>query len=238
MSAMAARPASLSLPMVGSVALHVVAIGAVLYATTAPKASQAVLYHVELVAAPAGPRAEGVVSDAPEAPTPAPRAAESKRTPKVTKPVPKKATKAVAPPKPAKAATPNATAAPATKAPPPKAGGGEQGGTGADVANVLTAGIEFPFPGYLNNVVRQIALQFEVPRGGGALSAEVSFLIHRDGSATAIRLLTRSGSYVFDQACVGAVEAAARGGRFGPLPTGFTDDVLPVIFSFDPKRMR
>ena len=35
-----------------------------------------------------------------------------------------------------------------------------------------------------------------------------------------------------------AAEAAARAGKFGPLPQGFTDDVLPVIFSFDPKRMR
>ena len=103
---------------------------------------------------------------------------------------------------------------------------------------MLTAGIEFPFPGYLNNVVRQITLNFEVPRGAATLSADVSFLIHRDGTVTGLRLLSRSGSYVFDQSCLGAVEAAARAGKFGPLPQGFTDDVLPVIFSFDPKRMR
>jgi len=33
-----------------------------------------------------------------------------------------------------------------------------------------------------------------------------------------------------------AVEAAAR--SFGPLPAGFSDDVLPVIFSFDPRLIR
>ena len=31
-----------------------------------------------------------------------------------------------------------------------------------------------------------------------------------------------------------AVEAAAKNNGFGPLPNGFSDDVLPVIFSFDP----
>jgi hypothetical protein len=37
---------------------------------------------------------------------------------------------------------------------------------------------------------------------------------------------------------MGAVEAAARANAFGPLPQGFTDDVLPVIFSFDPRLIR
>jgi hypothetical protein len=35
---------------------------------------------------------------------------------------------------------------------------------------------------------------------------------------------------------MGAVEAASH--SFGPLPQGFTDDVLPVIFSFDPRLIR
>jgi hypothetical protein len=34
------------------------------------------------------------------------------------------------------------------------------------------------------------------------------------------------------------VEAAARSGSFGPLPDGFKDDVLTVIFSFDPQLIR
>src|SRR5207302_170857 len=116
-----------------------------------------------------------------------------------------------------------------TVAPPPKAGGGEQGASGNDVASVLTAGIEFPFPGYLSNIVRQIQLQFEVPKGATNFVAELSFLVHRDGTVTGIRYITRSGSYVFDQSCFVAVEAAGRSGKFGRLPDGFTDDVLPVI---------
>ena len=64
------------------------------------------------------------------------------------------------------------------------------------------------------------------------------FLIRRDGSVTGFRFLSRSGSYAFDLECQGAVEAVASAKAFGPLPAGFTDDVLPVIFSFDPKILR
>lgn len=237
MTAARAGGASMTLPIVSSAILHVAILGGIAWRVAGPVKALPPLYRVELIAAPAGPRAEGAVTDqpAPEAPPTPPKAAETKRAPttKTKEKVP-----ARKPPKaPPKAATPNERPAPA-KTPAPKAGGGEVGGTGADVANVLTAGIEFPFPGYLNNVVRQITLNFEVPRGAATLSADVSFLIHRDGTVTGLRLLSRSGSYVFDQSCLGAVEAAARAGKFGPLPQGFTDDVLPVIFSFDPKRMR
>ena len=40
--------------------------------------------------------------------------------------------------------------------PAPVAGGGETGGRGTDVANIRTEGIDFPFPGYLENIVREI----------------------------------------------------------------------------------
>jgi TonB family protein len=227
----ARRPTRLPGPMALSAVFHVLVLGGFLWNSVNAKPMPPV-YKVQLLAAPAGPRAEGVVTDAP-APdilSKAPSAPESKRTTDT------KAGKRTQ--RETKSATPNIAAKSATKTPPPKAGGGETGGRGADVANVNTAGIDFPFPGYLNNIVRQIALAFEVPAGAQSLVAEVSFLIRRDGTVTGIRLLTRSGSYVFDQSALGAVEAAGRTGKFGPLPGEFTDDVLPVIFSFDPKRMR
>jgi hypothetical protein len=34
------------------------------------------------------------------------------------------------------------------------------------------------------------------------------------------------------------VDAAASARGFGPLPDGFTDDVLPVVFSFDPAFLK
>lgn len=236
MSTLRAPSASLTLPMVSSAVLHLVVVGYIVFRAAGPVPPLPPLYRVELIAAPAGPRAEGVVTSAPApvAPAKAAPAPESKRNLATTKAPAKRM------PKPTKTATPNVTAksTPQQRVAPPKAGSGEQGGAGNDVANVLSAGIEFPFPGYLTNVVRQIALQFEVPRGAQSLVAEVSFLIHRDGSVTGIRMISRSGSYVFDQSCLAAVEAAGRSGKFNRLPDGFTDDVLPVIFSFDPKRMR
>jgi protein TonB len=66
----------------------------------------------------------------------------------------------------------------------------------------------------------------------------VTFMIRRDGSVAGIRLTTRSGVYSFDTEAMGAVDAAAQAHAFGPLPQGFSDDVLPVIFSFDPRLIR
>ncbi len=105
------------------------------------------------------------------------------------------------------------------------------------MASVKVQGIAFPYPGYLENITRQIALNFR-PRAGGSLRAEVTFLIHRDGSVSDLRLLSRSGAYAFDLECIGAVEAVGQRRTFGPLPAGFSDDVLPVVFSFDPTVLR
>jgi protein TonB len=126
----------------------------------------------------------------------------------------------------------------ATPAAPPRAGGGPEGGRGTDVANVNVRGLEFPFPGYLQNIVRQVALRFAPPNRDAALQADVAFLIHRDGSVSGVRLVKRSGSYAFDLEAQGAVEAVGAARAFGPLPEAFRDDVLPVTFSFDPRVIR
>jgi protein TonB len=149
-------------------------------------------------------------------------------------------------PTPTRRQTPPATQSPVTtpreKAPPvsqqQRAGGGEEGGRGTDVANVRTGGIAFPFPGYLQNIVRQVALRFQPGNPNAPLSADVQFLIHRDGRVSSIRILKRSGVYAFDLEAQGAIEAAAEANAFGSLPAEFTDDVLPVVFSFDPRIVR
>jgi protein TonB len=105
------------------------------------------------------------------------------------------------------------------------------------VANVSIRGLPFPYPGYLQNIVRQVALRFS-PERGVALQADVAFLIHRDGSVSGIRVVKPSGSYAFDLEAQGAVEAAGAARAFGSLPQGFRDDVLPVTFSFDPRVIR
>ncbi len=134
-------------------------------------------------------------------------------------------------------ATPNVAqpAAASKTVPAAAAGGGPEGGRGADVANVKVDGINFPYPVYLQNIVRQIALQFR-PASRGVLSAEVAFIIRRDGSMAGLRLTRRSSVYSFDQDALAAVELASR--NFGPLPAGFPDDALPVVFTFDPRIIR
>jgi protein TonB len=193
------------------------------------------IYRVNIIAAPPGPRAIGTVQPEPKAPEPV--------QPKtVTPPVPPKTKEPavpiakVTPQKSAPRATPVEKPAAASPTPAPKAGGGPIGGKGTDVATVQTEGIEFPFPGYLNNIVRQIALRFNPSDSNSGRRAEVRFVIRRDGSVFGISFVTRSGSYAFDLEAQGAVEAAAS--QFGPLPDGFRDDALPVVFSFDPRFIR
>ena len=198
------------------------------------------LYQVHLLAAPPGPRAVGVVQDQPKpAVEKPPQPPPAKVTPTRPTPAPPKA-KAKPLPK-VKAATPPAEppkAQPKPETPQPNAGGGEAGGKGADVANVDTPGIEFPYPGYTNNIVRELLVYFgQTP---ARYTTTVRFVIHRDGTVDpeSIRLVTGSGNYSFDQRALAAVEAAANAKAFGPLPSGFREDILPVTFRFTPTAYR
>jgi outer membrane biosynthesis protein TonB len=217
-----------------SVVLHLSAVALVLIASRERKMEALPpIYRVDIVAAPPGERAIGEVSPEPAPVTPPAAAPVAPPTPKeravpLSKPVAKKTAARSTPVPPA--------AKPVPKTAAPKAGGGPIGGTGTDVATVHTEGIEFPFPGYLNNIVRQIALNFKPSDTNSALRAEVMFLIYRDGSVKIVRFVTRSGSYAFDLEAQGAIESA--GPNFGRLPDGFPDDVLPVVFSFDPRVLR
>ena len=216
-----------------SAAVHVSLVALVIWGLRpGPPVVLPPIYKVNIVAAPPGPRAIGEVTQSPAPVTPAPTPPKMREAPAPVPPAPSKAA-----PAPTTRATPvegKPKPAPATKA--PKAGGGPVGGRGTDVATVQTAGIDFPFPGYLNNIVRQIALNFRLRNPNSPLSATVSFLIHRDGSVTNVKFLTRSGVYSFDLEAQGAVERASS--AFGPLPDGFRDDVLPVVFSFDPRFLQ
>jgi protein TonB len=233
----ARRPAgSIALPIGVSALLHVALFASVFVLRAAAPKNLPPMYKVDIVAAPPGPRAAGVVTDAP-VPTAAAKAPPRPESNVPEKVVPVKKIKGKVEKTPPKA-TPNITekSTPAKATPAPKAGGGEIGGKGNDVATVRTDGIDFPYPGYLNNIVRQIALNFS-PRGNlGALKAEVFFMIRRDGTVAGFRFLTRSGNMAFDLEAQGAVEAATR--AFGTLPAAFSNDVLPVVFSFDPSKMR
>ena len=218
------------------------------------------MYRVNIVAAPPGERAIGEVpsgqakpatsvtqpttapSTIKEAPAPT-RTRTPVATPRANTGAAKTTAKAATPTE-AKTAKSTKVTSPAdtkvndAKTAAPKAGGGPTGGKGTDVATVRSEGIEFPFPGYLNNIVRQIAIRFKPRNPAARLKAEVRFLIHRDGSVSDITFIRRSGNYSFDLEAQGAVDAASSALAFGALPAGFPDDALPVVFSFDPEFMK
>ncbi|MGI9139525.1 MAG: TonB C-terminal domain-containing protein [Gemmatimonadaceae bacterium] len=228
------RDARFAGPLVASALVHAAALAALFVVRDRePPIVLPPIYRVNIVAAPAGPRAIGEVTTAP--PTPAQTAPPR---PAAEQPVQQMPSPERAPVTAPRRATPASAQAAQPRTPAARAGGGPTGGRGTDVATVQTGGIEFPFPVYLNNIVRQIALRFEPPDVGSRLKAEVMFLIHRNGTVSNLRFITRSGSYPFDLEAQGAVEAAATARAFGPLPEGFSDDVLPVVFSFDPQVLR
>jgi periplasmic protein TonB len=192
---------------------------------------------VRLIAAPAGERAPGVVQVAPAPPVPQPpksapamkrEVVRTKVPAAKNKPSPKVATPTVNRPVPL----------PKPTEPQPTAGGGATGGKGADVANVTTGGIEFPYPYYTTNIVSKLIQRFGPM--SGTLTASVRFVIRRDGTVDpeSIQFASRSGNYSFDQRAIGAVEAAANAKEFGPLPSGFREDILPVTMRFSPSIIK
>jgi len=223
----------LGLPVTLSAVVHVGIVAFVLYVAKGARQNGEV-YSVTLIAAPEGPRQAGIVSEAPpkvEPEAPLPKRAEMQ--PKETTPIKRTTTP--------KATTSRATQVPDAKSarfdtPAPRAGGGETGGKGTDVANVSTGGKDFPYPAYLQNIINQIAVRFD-PRDR-QLSADVQFVIRKDGSVFGITVVKGSGRYGFDTQAKGAIEAAAAAHSFGPLPDGFSDEALTIIFTFDPKIIR
>lgn len=182
---------------------------------------QATVYAVNLVAAPApteAPRA------APEAP---PRPVE--RTAPINPPQ-----RTAQRPPPTKTAPPRRTEAPVQTANPVTPMPGETPSTGADVANVSTPGVEFPFPDYLRKVVNEIYKRWQRP-AGTRFRTQIEFVILRDGTVQGVRIVERSRNYSFDLGAQGAVEAAANARAFGPLPEGFRGEALSIALWFEPR---
>jgi len=129
-----------------------------------------------------------------------------------------------------------AAARPTSEHPAERGGGtGTATARGHDVADVRVVGLAFPYPGYLDNLVRQVRLRFEPTQARAGLHADLTFIVARDGSISGLRVVRSSGNYAFDLEAQGAVEAAGSARAFGPLPDGFHGTTLPVTFSFDPR---
>ena len=161
--------------------------------------------------------------------------------------------KAAAPATPSVKLAPKAAARPVPKAPPKKAAAeGAKGkaraqapargwnphpdaAVGGSGINVQLEGEEFPYPGYLENIILQISRFFRW-NGSPDLRAEAYFVINRNGSVSDIQVVRSSGDIGFDLTVRGAIEAAGQRKAFGALPRGFEGDRLPISFYFQPPR--
>jgi len=106
---------------------------------------------------------------------------------------------------------------------------------GEDVINVQLDGAVFPYPEYLDNIIRQILRYWRPPTDSRRLRAELVFVILADGSVEDIEWTKRSGNMAFDLEARGAIEAAGRANAFGALPGSY--DELRVSFFFDPASL-
>lgn len=224
-----------------SMGVHAALVALVLWVGSRPEEARPPVYRVELIGQ-AGPRQAGVEKPTTEATASKQDVAGAERVEEEkTVPTPSKAKKVLPSPK----ATPstdrskkggarNAPEPTATKSnAAPRSGAGATGTKGADVANVRTDGIAFPYPGYLSNIVRQIALNWSPRRVSAALVTELKFMIRRDGTVVGIEVVKRSGDRLYDLDAMGAIEVVGSSRSFGPLPAGWADDVLVVYFTFD-----
>ena len=227
--------------MAASVFVHGGFLALGLWWATRPAPPHPPVYRVELVGQ-AGPRQAGVETPGKGEVARAADVAGAERVVKEEKVLP--TTTKAARPVPTPKATPStersraagSKTAPATETrgtAAPRSGAGATDGKGADVANLRTDGIVFPFPGYLSNIVRQITLNWSPRRTAAALVTEVKFMIRRDGSVAGIEIVKASGDRLYDLDAMGAIEAVGSTRAFGALPSGWSDDVLVVYFTFD-----
>lgn len=105
---------------------------------------------------------------------------------------------------------------------------------GSGDLNIQIEGLQARYPEYYTNIIRTLYRFFRWNEASRP-SARYFFYINRDGSVSDIRLVETSGNIAFNLEAMGAIEAAGERRAFGPLPSGFEGDRLPVLFAFQPQ---
>lgn len=202
----------------GSLLLHAVVIALLVFASRSMAAPlPPPTYRVTLVAASA--------PKAPEREKPAPaKTAEKENRPPPPQPTTRRKPKVKEPTQTEKKPPPT----------PPSKEPARSEKEGNEAVNVQLDGANTPYPAYFQNIIRQVYRYWRPPSNGKALRAEISFVIHKDGSVSDIEWVRRSGALGFDLEARGAVEAAGRARAFGALPKAYPSDRLRVSFFFDP----
>ena len=91
------------------------------------------------------------------------------------------------------------------------------------------------FGGYADLLRSQVAKHWQTSdiRVANVPVVGVTFVLHRDGSVTAIRITQKSGNSALDISAQRAVMDAA---PFPPLPAGFPKNEAEIEFLFQLKR--
>lgn len=236
--------------VLASVALHLV-FGAGVWAlgfTLEPPLPPLKVYRVNIVSPPPaelGPPVPVSAADAaPPEPEPQPAPDPEPQPPPRPEPNPDPGPVAVQqpepeprqePPAPEPEREPAEEPRPAPATPPRGANPDPDATTSGEGVNVRIDGEAFPYPEYLSNIALQIGRYFRWT-GRSGLTAELYFVIERDGSVSDIRVLRPSGDIAFDLEARAAIEHAGNRRAFGRLPDGFSSDRLPVAFYFEPAR--
>jgi hypothetical protein len=214
-----------ALALFGSLLLHGAVIVGAFYvgrlAARPPENPGFKVYRVTMVSPP--PQVEGEFTPTP----PKPMVVEAPRAPKPAVKAPPKKIQQTKTTQTATAKKPS-TAPVAGRNPKP-------GSVGGEGLNIDIEGEEFPYPEYLEGIIRGINQYFRWT-GDPNLETEVAFYIERDGSVRGIQTKRRSGNFNFDVAAITAIEEAGKRGRFGSLPKDFGRDRLGVQFTFIPSK--
>lgn len=214
--------------VVASVALHLVLVLGLVVGGyfRDPPVPPLIVYRVEMFSPP--PAEQGEMPEVPTRTPEPPRVMEQRPEPAPPE------VRQVTPPPPPPPPDPEPEPEPEEPEPPRGPDPVPETRVAGENLDIRIQGEEFPYPEYLENIIRQVRRYFGAWRGTPGLSAEVYFVIRRDGSVEGIRTLRRSGDFRFDLQAEGAVEAAGRNGAFGPLPSGYQADALRVAIELRP----
>lgn len=224
------------LSLAGSAAVHLVAVALAWWSSTAARPPLVFeSYEIELVSPPPAqvaeeeaPATEELVVERPDPQPPVEReeAPVTQPDPPRPDPTPDPPPREEPEPEPAE---PEEETTPATTTE-----AAEETRESGEAINVRIEGLKRDYPGYYDNIIRQIQRCFAPRwRGQGRWEATLYFVINADGSVSDMDFVTRSGNTSFDFEAMGAVECAGRG-RFGPLPEDLPWDRLPIQFTFRP----
>ncbi|MCM2271529.1 MAG: TonB family protein [candidate division Zixibacteria bacterium] len=111
----------------------------------------------------------------------------------------------------------------------------EATGAGSPFAGATIDNLNFDYPYWFEQAFNKIASNWRNPVDAqGTIICVVSFQVLRSGRVMEVEVQQMSGSDLFDESCVNAVE---RSNPFPPLPHEFAEDIIGITvpFKYEPR---